>query len=112
MFSRNLGMDVTDEQMFYRVMKEVYPCITAMFDEVCELGKEEMKVLKANQFGSWKRAVTTSDGCWHILFFFAKCHICYLQLAVRGIAVVWPCLHEGIQSSLEGLTISRNSKVN
>ena len=72
LFARHLGMDVTNERMFYRVVKEAYPHITAMLDEVCELGKDEMKSVKDDRLGSWKRAVTTSDGCWHIRGFFSQ----------------------------------------
>ncbi len=43
-----------------------------MLDEVCELGKDEMKSLLSDQLGSWQRAVTTSDGCWHIRGFFSQ----------------------------------------
>ena len=40
---RHLGMCTTTEKMFYRVIVEVYPHITNILDEVCELGKQEMK---------------------------------------------------------------------
>lgn len=72
LFGQHLGMEVTSERMFYHIIKEAYPHITEMLDEVCELGKEEMKGLKDDQLGSWKRAVTTSDGCWHIRGFFSQ----------------------------------------
>ena len=53
-------------------IEEAYPHITDMLDEVCELGKEEMKSLPSDKLGSWQRAVTTSDGCWHIRGFFSQ----------------------------------------
>lgn len=72
LFSRNLGMSVTSARMFHRVIEEAYPHITTMLDSICELGKREMKALPSGQLGSWERAVTTSDGCWHIRGFFSQ----------------------------------------
>ena len=54
LFGRHLGMNVTNERMFYRVIRESCPHITEMLDEVCELGKEEMKGLNDDELGSWK----------------------------------------------------------
>lgn len=71
-FGRNLGMRITTDKMFNQVITEAYPHITAMLDEVCMMGKEEMKSLPSEQLGSWNRAVTTSDGCWHIRGFFSQ----------------------------------------
>ena len=72
LFGHHLGMNVTTDKMFHRAIEEAYPHITAMLDEVCELGKEEMKSLPSDKLGSWQRAVTTSDGCWHIRGFFLR----------------------------------------
>lgn len=72
LFARHLGMEVTAAKMFQRVIEEAYPHITVMLDNICELGEEEMKEMSGDQLGSWKRAVTTSDGCWHIRGFFSQ----------------------------------------
>ena len=72
LFARHLGMSVATDKIFHRVIEEAYPHITEMLDEVCELGKEEMKALPSDKLGSWQRAVTTSDGCWHIRGFFSQ----------------------------------------
>lgn len=72
LFSRHLGMNVTSDKMFIRVIHEMYPHIKDMLDEVCELGKQEMKDMDSGTLGSWQRAVTTSDGCWHIRGFFSQ----------------------------------------
>lgn len=72
LFGRYLGMKVTTDKMFHKVIEEAYPVITEMLDEVCEMGKEEMKNLRSDQLGSWQQAVTTSDGCWHIRGFFSQ----------------------------------------
>ena len=70
LFGRHLRMSVTSGTMVHRVIEEVYPHIIEMLDEVCELGKDDMKALPSENLGSWQRAVTTSDGCWHIRGFF------------------------------------------
>ena len=54
LFGRHLGMHVTTDKMFHRVIEEAYPHITEMLDEVCELGKEEMKSLLSDKLGSWQ----------------------------------------------------------
>ena len=72
LFGRHLGMSITTDKMFHRVIDEAFPHITAMLGEVCELGKEEMKSIPSDKLGSWQRAVTTSDGCWHIRGFFSQ----------------------------------------
>ena len=72
LFGRHLGMSVTSAPMFHKIIEEVYPHIIEMINEVCELGKDEMKSLPSDKLGSWQRAVTTSDGCWHIRGFFPK----------------------------------------
>ena len=74
LFGRHLGMSIATDKMF-RVIEEAYPHITEMLDEVCELGKDEMKALPSDKLGSWQRAVTTSDGCWHIRGFFQNCTV-------------------------------------
>ena len=65
-------MSSTTPKMFHRVILEAYPHITAMLDGICEEGKKEMMCLPNEQLGSWDRAVTTSDGCWHIRGFFSQ----------------------------------------
>ena len=31
---------------------------------MCDAAKTEMKEMDSGEIGSWKRAVTTADGCW------------------------------------------------
>lgn len=65
-------MNVTINKMFTKVIEEAFPHITGMPKDICELGKEEMKTLPDEQLGSWHRAITTADGCWHIGSFFSQ----------------------------------------
>ena len=77
LFARYLGIAVVTNKYFDRVIELAFPHTKNILDEVCEDGKVEMMALPSSQLGSWKRAVTTSDGCW---FF------------VPRPAVVWPCV--------------------
>lgn len=88
LFGRHLGLQVTSDKMFHRVIVEAFPHITEMLDEVCELGKQEMKKLPDDQIGSWKRAVTTSDGCWHIRGFFSQNSTFVIRNWLTG-ALLW-----------------------
>ena len=72
LFGRHLGMSVTSDKVFIRVIEEAFSHITSMLDEVCELGKESMKALPDEQIGSWAKAVTTSDGVGKFAGFFPK----------------------------------------
>ena len=115
LFGRHLGMNVTTDKMFHRVIEEAYPHITAMLHEACELGKEEMKSLPSDKLGSWQRAVTTSDGCWHIRGFFSQngtfvirnwltgALLWYGHACMRGSdTIITDELYQGTAKSIEG----------
>ena len=40
-----------------------HPFVKSILDEICEMGKSEIKAKNLSELGSWQRAVTTSDGC-------------------------------------------------
>ena len=61
---------VVTNKYYDQVIELAFPHIKNILDDVCEDGKVEMMALPSSQLGSWKRAVTTSDGCWHIRGFF------------------------------------------
>ena len=119
LFSRHLGMSTTSDKMFIRVIEEMFPHIQDMLDEVCELGKEEMKALPSDQLGSWERAVTTSDGCWHIRGFFSQnctmvirnwltgALLWYGHVSMRGTdPIITDDLYQGTAKSAEGYLAS------
>ena len=54
-------------------IKVAYPFVKSIFDEIYELGKNQMKAKDPSQIGSWKKAVTTSDGCWLIRGHYSQC---------------------------------------
>lgn len=61
-----LGIHTLTYNHFNKIFKLAHPCVKAVLDEICEMGKSEMKVKTPPELGSWKNAVTTSDGCWLI----------------------------------------------
>ena len=114
-FSSYLGMFVTSDKMFNRVIKEALPHITDMFDDISMLDKEEMRSLPSDKLGSWEHAVTTSDGCRHIRGVFlqnATSVICkwltgallwYGHACMRGTDTIIPDeLYSGTAKSAEG----------
>ena len=88
LFGRHLGMDITTNKVLYWVIEEAFPHIMKMLDEVCELGKDEMKSFPSDKLGSWQQAVTTSDGCWHIRGFFSQNCIMVIRNWLTG-ALLW-----------------------
>ena len=80
-----------------------FPHIKNILDEVCEDGKVEMMALPSSQLGSWKRAVTTSDGCWQV--FLAR--TTHQELSHRCPAVVWPC----VDARDDKIEVPRDSKI-
>ena len=48
--------------IFYDTIKLIHPVVHNMLSEMCDEVKNEMRSLGPAVVGSWKRAVTTSDG--------------------------------------------------
>ena len=88
LLKRYLGMHAVSQRHFYHVIEMAYPHVKDILDEVCELGKEEMKSLPSTQLGSWEKAVTTSDGCWHIRGFFSQNSTFVIRNYLTG-ALLW-----------------------
>ena len=114
-FSRYLGMSTTSDKMFNHVIEEALPHITDMLADICNVGKDEMRSLPSDKLGSWKRAVTTSDGCWHIRGFFSQnatfvirnwltgALLWYGHACMRGTDAIIPDeLYSGMAKSAEG----------
>ena len=59
-----LGIDVVGPNAFMDTIRNMYPIVKSMLDEICESAKQEMKDKKEDELGSWKRAVTVADGTW------------------------------------------------
>ena len=87
LLKRYLGMHAVAGTNFFSVIEMAYPHVRDILDETCELGKE-MKLLPATQLGSWDRAVTTSDGCWHIRGFFSQNSTFIVRNYLTG-ALLW-----------------------
>lgn len=59
-----LGISSVSASTFYDIIKLIHPVVHGMLTEMCDEAKSEMKSLGPTVIGSWKRAVTTSDGVW------------------------------------------------
>ena len=115
LFSRYLGMPIVSDKYFYHVVEMAFPHVQDILDEICEEAKNEMKELPSSELGSWKQAVTTSDGCWQIRGFFSQnstfvirnyltgALLWYGHLSMRGAdSIIDEELYKGIAKSAEG----------
>ena len=64
-----LGTNVLAKSNFYRIIEIAHPHIKSVLDRMCERAKIKMKSKNPSLLGSWKQAVTTSDGSWLICGF-------------------------------------------
>ena len=110
-----LGIQTLAYGNFYNIIKVAHPFVKSILDEICEWGKNEMKSKDSSQLGSWKRAVTTSDGCWLIrghhsqcctfvvVDFLSGCTLYYGHACMRGSNNVSDSdLWEGTSKAAEG----------
>lgn len=67
-----LGIRAVSEVTFLRTIASMYDDVKEMLDEVCEVGKQEMKEKNDDELGSWKRAVTVADGTWQTRGYHSK----------------------------------------
>ena len=81
-------MSTLSSRSFYHVIEIVYPHVQSILDEICEEAKEEMKETPSSELGSWERAITTSDGCWHIRGFFSQNSTFIIKNYLTG-ALLW-----------------------
>ena len=88
LFKRHLGMHTVTDKLFYATIEMCYPHVKDMLDDICEVGKDEMKALPDTDLGSWKRVVTTSDGVWHIRGFFSRNSTFVIRNFLTG-ALLW-----------------------
>ncbi len=62
--AHTFGMYAVSSTQFYSTLRMMYPHVTSMVDEQCDLAKEQMKAKPAAEIGSFENAVTTADGAW------------------------------------------------
>jgi len=60
------GDHIFTKETWRKFLLQIDPIIRKQLEDQCELAKAEMKKKPDDELGSWKRAVTTSDGCWQI----------------------------------------------
>ena len=58
-----LGLQTLAYKNFFHSIRIAHPFVKTVLDQICEMGKNEMKMKNPSTLGSWKKAVTTSDGC-------------------------------------------------
>ena len=80
-------MPIVSDKYFYHVVKMAFPHVHIL-DEICEEAKNEMKEFPSSELGSWKWAVTTSDGCWQIRDFFSQNSTFVIRNYLTG-ALLW-----------------------
>ena len=68
-----LGIHTLSHVNFYNIVKLAHPCVKSVLDGICSMGKSEMKDKPHSELGSWKKAVSTSDGSWLIRGLHSQC---------------------------------------
>ena len=115
LLKRYLGIQAVMNKNFSHVIEMAYIPIKGILDDMCEQAKAEMKSLPTTELGSWERAVTTSDGCWHIRGFFSQnstfiirnyltgALLFYGHASMRGCdSIISDDLYQGTAKSAEG----------
>ena len=68
-----LGLQTLAYKNFFHIIRIAHQFVKTVLDEICEMGKNEMKMKNPSELGSWKKAVTTSDGRWLIRGHHSQC---------------------------------------
>lgn len=63
-FEKHMGMDALTSGNFYTVIQDIHTVVEEILDEQCEINIEKMKELPKEEYGSFEKAITTSDGVW------------------------------------------------
>ena len=66
-------MKTFSHKSFLKIIKIAHPLVKSILDDICKLGKSEMKAKDPSELGSWQRAVTTSEDCWLIRGHHSQC---------------------------------------
>ena len=59
-----LGMFAVGGAAFFDTIKNMYPHVKTLLDEVCRLGRQQMQALADTELGSFKCIVTVADCTW------------------------------------------------
>lgn len=106
-----LGMQTLAYKNFFNIIRIAHPVVKSILDEICEMGKSEMKAKDPTELGSWQRAVTTSDGCWLIRGHHSQCCTFVVINFPNWVHIVlWACMHEGQQQHLRLRVVGGNSQ--
>ena len=80
----------------HSTIKMMYPVVEEVVDEQCLKLKEEMKEKPKEEVGSWKQAITSSDGVWLTRRFFSQIFTFTVwNYLTGGMLYLHAPLHEG-----------------
>ena len=68
----SLGIATKEHKDFMDTIRFMYPVVKEMVDDACTEGKEAMKRLEPEEWGSWEKAITVADGTWMTRGFHSK----------------------------------------
>ena len=107
-----LGMQTLAYKNFFNIIRIAHPVVKSILDEICEMGKSEMKAKDPTELRSWQRAVTTSDGCWLIRGHHSQCCTFVVINFLAGCTLYYghACMHEGQQQHLRLRVVGGNSQ--
>ena len=109
-----MGISAVSVSSFYDTIKLLHPIVGAMVSEMCEVAKNEMKALDPTTLGSWKRAITSSDGTWltrgkfsqnctfTVRNYISNSLLYFVHLCMRGKGVSQDQLYCGTAKGAEG----------
>ena len=115
-FKQLLGVQAVTCKPFYEMIKQVFPHVSDMIDEMINEAMVDTKALPPEQIGSLQRAIVTGDGAWLTRGHFSKNHTYTIRNYMTGalLYVVHVCmwgeddlvegeLYKGTAKSAEGV---------
>ena len=75
-YEKGMGIVIGDclvsDQSWSNFVHWLHPIVKNLLDDQCKQVKEKIKEIPDEEFGSWKRAITTCDGGWQTRGFHSK----------------------------------------
>lgn len=64
LLQNSFGIHAVSSKAFQKTLREMYPIVKGILDEVCIEAKLDMQAMDPSAMGSWGNAVTTGDAVW------------------------------------------------
>ena len=64
LLNKSLGVKTITKNNFFSVVKDMYPVVKTLLDDATNEARDYTKEKDPSTLGSWKKLVTTADGCW------------------------------------------------